>query len=523
MACLLNVQNLSVCVKEDGKNFKILDNISFKIDEGEILGLAGESGGGKSTTALSIPNLLQHSIKITEGDITYNNTSLASLDEKEIRTIRGSEIACLFQDARAALNPLIKVGRQITETLELGRKQVSANREHWTDKKKLREKDKELALNMLSSLGFTDPARIFDAYPHQLSGGMCQRLMTAIAVIRQPKLLLADEPSSSLDEESEQKCLSLLLEMNQKRKMSLLIISHDLSIIQKLTSRYLIMRGGKILEEGASASLFSSSHPYTNALVNAIPNKEKRDKNLENFHGNVPAIEDRKQTEHLLTIKDVSNIYSDRRLDFFGRKEKKQVLNGINLEMHRGEIFGLTGKSGCGKTTLARCILGLIDYEGEINVNGQKHGETKSTVQIVFQDPGASLNPVKKIGWLVEEPLVIHRIGTPEERIKKVDKMLLRVGLDSSYKTRRVHELSGGQKQRVCIARALILEPRLLIADEAISSLDVSSGVKILNLFRKLNKSTGLGILFISHNKDAVEYLCGRIAVMEKGKIKEIV
>jgi len=221
----------------------------------------------------------------------------------------------------------------------------------------------------------------------------------------------------------------------------------------------------------------------------------------------------------LLSIRNVSNTYSDRHLNFFGRKEKKQVLKNVNLEIQHGEIFGLTGKSGCGKTTLARCILGLIDYEGEIALHSTE--EIKHQVQMVFQDPGASLNPTKKIGWLIEEPLVIHKIGTSEERGKKVDKMLLRVGLDSSYKTRRVHELSGGQKQRVCIARALILEPRLLIADEAISSLDVSAGVKILNLFKKLNKNSSLSILFISHNKDAVEYICDRVAVMEKGKIKE--
>jgi len=227
--------------------------------------------------------------------------------------------------------------------------------------------------------------------------------------------------------------------------------------------------------------------------------------------------EPNKQTEYLLTIKNVSNVYSDRRYGFFEKKEKKHVLDNINLEIKPGEIFGLTGKSGCGKTTLARCILGLIDYKGEITLHGAE--EKKRQVQMVFQDPGASLNPVKKIGWLIEEPLVIHRIGTQEERKKKVDKMLLRVGLDPSYKTRRVHELSGGQKQRVCIARALMLEPRLLIADEAISSLDVSAGSRILNLFKKLNKNAGVSILFISHNKDAVEYLCDRVAVMDKGMI----
>jgi len=293
MACLLNVQNLTTCVKKDGKNLKILDNISFTIDEGEILGLAGESGCGKSMTALSIPNLLPYSVNITEGKIDYKGMSLSSLSEKEMRKIRGSEIACLFQDARAALNPLTKVGKQITETLELERNHVSGAKEQRKDQKKLREKDKETALNMLSSLGFNEPARIFDAYPHQLSGGMCQRIMTAIAVIRQPKLLLADEPSSSLDEESEQKCLSVLLEMNQSRKMSLLIISHDLSIIQKFTKRFIIMYAGKIVEEGPSSSLFSPLHPYTKALINAIPSKEKRGKNLENIHGKVPTIEDR--------------------------------------------------------------------------------------------------------------------------------------------------------------------------------------------------------------------------------------
>jgi ABC-type dipeptide/oligopeptide/nickel transport system ATPase subunit len=221
----------------------------------------------------------------------------------------------------------------------------------------------------------------------------------------------------------------------------------------------------------------------------------------------------------LLSIRDVSNVYTDRKYGFFGRTEKKHVLNNINMEIHSGEIFGLTGKSGCGKTTLVRCILKLIDYEGEILIDGQKYENTSRKVQLIFQEPGASLSPTKKIGWLIEEPLVIHKIGTKEEREKKIDKILLRVGLDPSYKMRKVHELSGGQKQRVCIARALIIEPRLLIADEAISSLDISAGVKILNLFKKLNKQTGLGILFISHNKDAAEYLCDRIALMEKGRI----
>jgi ABC-type dipeptide/oligopeptide/nickel transport system ATPase subunit len=221
--------------------------------------------------------------------------------------------------------------------------------------------------------------------------------------------------------------------------------------------------------------------------------------------------------ESLLSVKDVSNVYASRRLGLFGKKEVKPVLRQVNLEMRTGEILGLTGKSGCGKTTLARCILGLINYEGEILIGGKN--KKPDQIQMVFQDPGDSLNPAKRIGWLMEEPMVIRRIGTREERRTKADEMLLKVGLDSSYRTRRVHELSGGQKQRVCIGRALILEPKLLIADEAVSSLDVSTGAQILNLFRELHGSLGLGILFISHNTGAAEYLCDRITVMRDGKV----
>jgi ABC-type dipeptide/oligopeptide/nickel transport system ATPase subunit len=220
----------------------------------------------------------------------------------------------------------------------------------------------------------------------------------------------------------------------------------------------------------------------------------------------------------LLSVRDVSSAYVSRNFALFGKKQIKPVLDHINLKLRTGEILGLTGKSGCGKTTLAKCILGIIDYEGKILIEGKELKNKSMQVQMVFQEPGASLNPVKKIGWLMEEPLVIHKIGTPDERRQKIDEMLERVGLDPSYKTRRVHELSGGQKQRVCIARALILSPRLLIADEAISSLDVSTGAQILNLFRELHKNLGLSVLFISHNKDAVEYLCDRIAVMENGR-----
>jgi ABC-type glutathione transport system ATPase component len=227
----------------------------------------------------------------------------------------------------------------------------------------------------------------------------------------------------------------------------------------------------------------------------------------------------------LLSVRDLSNAYLSRNYGLFGKREIKPVLDRVSLDIGQGEIFGLVGESGCGKTTLARCILGLIDYRGEIVIGGRKRGgelprlERARQVQMVFQDPGASLNPAKRAGWLMEEPLIIHRLGTAEERARRVDEMLIRVGLDPSYRDRRVNELSGGQKQRVCIGRALILQPELLIADEATSSLDVSVGAQILNLFRELNRRQGQAVLFISHNINAVEYLCRRIAVMEGGRI----
>jgi len=239
MACLLNIRDLTVCVKNNKETTKILDNINLTINEGEILGLTGKSGCGKSITALSIPGLLPQGIEKTDGDIFYKDRSLKNLTEQEMRSIRGCEISMIFQDVRQALNPLMKAGRQITETLELGGS-------------KDKETNKNTALEMLSKIGFSEPERIFNAYPHQLSGGMCQRVMTAIAVIRRPKLLIADEPSSSLDEESQHQCLSLLKEMNQNHKMSLLVISHDLSIIKDFCSRYIVMSGGKITEDSSN-------------------------------------------------------------------------------------------------------------------------------------------------------------------------------------------------------------------------------------------------------------------------------
>jgi len=288
---LLEVRGLTAAVNRNGKFLKVLDDINFSVYEGEIMALLGESGCGKSLTALSIAGLLPTAVKILSGEIIYSNQNLVTLNEKRLNRIRGSEITMIFQETRQSLNPLLKAGRQITESLELS----VINKEQIKNRKEQKTRNKELALEMLETLGFEQAQKIFDSYPHQLSGGMCQRVMTAIAAITKPRLLLADEPSSSADDESREKILSLLLDMNRKFKTSVLVISHDLSVIGRYCSRFIIMYAGKIVEEGPleMQELRSPLHPYTKALINAIPGKDKRGKPLENISGKIPSIEDR--------------------------------------------------------------------------------------------------------------------------------------------------------------------------------------------------------------------------------------
>ena len=288
VSAMLEVRNLTVCVKRHGNAHKVLDGVNFSINEGEIIALAGESGCGKSMTALSILKLLPETVEVQSGEIIFNGQNLINLNKKDLNQIRGSGISMIFQEARQSLNPLMRIGSQIMESLELSAK----NKKEIKNKKKQYKKNKERVLGMLEALSFDEVVKIFDAYPHQLSGGMCQRVMTAIAAINRPRLLLADEPSSSLDNESQERILSLITEMNSKYNTSVLIISHDLSIIQKFCRRFFVMYAGRIVEEGPAEALFSPLHPYTKALVGAIPGKNKRGIPLENINGKVPSIED---------------------------------------------------------------------------------------------------------------------------------------------------------------------------------------------------------------------------------------
>jgi len=525
---LLEARNISVAIRRGHKRVPILDDCSFTVNSGETVALVGESGCGKTFTALSVLRLPPPPAEITHGEILFHGgadgvpLNLRSIAEKDLCRIRGKEIAMVFQEPRQSLNPLMRIGTQIAETPEL---HVDKSGE-----KRSKEKAAAEVLELLQKLKFPDPERILGAYPHQLSGGMCQRVMIAIATICRPKLLIADEPTSSLDTENQDNIIALLEQINREFGTAILFISHDLSLARRFCSRTLVMRRGKIVEEGTSENVFSvPAHPYTTELVAAIPRGENRPPHSPG----ITSVNSTGKATPFLATRGLSNSYVSRNFGLFGKREIKPVLKNVNLEIAPGEIFGLSGESGGGKSTLARCILGLIPYDGDILIDGQPRQTARrgtsgrnrlggGLVQMIFQEPGASLNPAKKIGWLLEEPLAIHRIGTPPERARMVDEMLALVGLEPFHRARRVHELSGGQKQRACIARALMLKPRMLIADEAISSLDVVSGTQILHLFRDLRKNLGLTILFISHNRTATEYICDKVAIMRDGGLTNL-
>jgi len=618
METLLEVRRLSVEIT--GKpGLPVIRDCSFSVKAGEPVALVGESGCGKTLTSLAVTGLLPEAAKISGGEILFRTESespgggpsppslhpryrgysatpraglrpatppirsaegrsdseicpanlrvrhplddgppvtdspgsetgtegrlidLRRLSEPELCRIRGLRIAMIFQEPRRSLNPLMPVGKQIAEALTLHRLPAPP----------------EKIADILRRLNFPDPERIAASFPHQLSGGMCQRVMIAMATACRPRLLIADEPTSSLDSENGENIVRLLRQVNREFGTAVLFISHDLALAGRLCSRTLVMREGRIVDEGPSRTLFEApGHSYTASLAVAVGRRKNppargpeepvlaggrdalpvdagalRGQGPRSGGSGIPAVvgmerrgacppQSPSASDTLLRIRDLSCGYPAPGIGAFRKRSEKTVLKGVNLEIAPGEIFGLEGPSGSGKSTLARCVLGLIPYRGEIVFRRRGEGPERGAAQPVFQEPGASLNPALRIGRLLREPLDLGRRGTPAERELRVDRMLALVGLDRSFLNRRAAELSGGQKQRVCIARALMPEPELLVADEAVSSLDVVSGGRILDLLAELRRSLGLAILFISHDRAATEYLCDRIAVMRDGEVE---
>lgn len=505
---LLKVENLEIYF-EDKKTFKeknkqppVVNQVSFELDAGEILGIVGESGSGKTITSLSIAGLLPNGAKISQGSIVLGEKDLLKMSEKELRKLKGEEIAMIFQEPMTSLNPVLKVGYQVEEMLEL---HTSLPR----DERKIR------TLSMLEQVGLNNVELVYEKYPHQLSGGMRQRVMIAMAMICKPRLLIADEPTTALDATVQAQILALLKKLNSEFGTTIIIISHDLNVIKGISKKILVMKDGKIVEAGTTKQIFE--HPqqeYTKKLVEAIPkiNYRVKDGKVKNPSTTYDfSIEN----EIILEVKDLSVYYNEKKKDLLSTTYKKEEVHGVSMLLRSSQILGIVGESGSGKTTLAKAIVGLIkEVKGQII-------SSEPRPQMVFQDPYGSLNPKKTIGWILEEPLKVQGGYSKQSRKDKVKQMLKEVDLDENYIDRYPSELSGGQRQRVSIACALITNSKLIVLDEPVSALDITVSSQVLDLLLKLRTKYGLSYIFISHDLNVIYQICDYVLVMHQGIIVE--
>ena len=542
------IKDLHVHFKTEDGSFHAIKGINIEIDKGEIVGLVGESGSGKSVTSLAIMRLLENNASIS-GEIFFEETNLLALSEKEMQKYRGNLIAMIFQEPMTSLNPVIPCGKQVTETILIHQD---------IDKKTAKEK----AIQLFEEVKLPDPSYIFDKYPHELSGGQKQRVMIAMALACDPSVLIADEPTTALDVTVQKSILELLLKLKTERNMSLIFISHDLAVIGEIADRILVMYKGEIVEQGTIAQVFlQPQHPYTKGLLACRPSPELQLYKLPTISDfvitengamkssdlSVVSLQEKYKInpediaanrtqlylqEPLLQIKDLNTWFPKKNGWFGAAKEYVKAVDGVTFEVYQGETFGLVGESGCGKTTLSRTILKLIpSTNGAIIFNQENITDYTSAqmrplrkdIQIIFQDPYSSLNPIKTIGETLTEPLKVHGIFTKQQDRKDfmID-LMGKVGLQPDQYHRYPHEFSGGQRQRVVIARALALQPKLIICDEAVSALDVSIQAQVLNLLKDLQAQFKLTYIFISHDMAVVKHMADRMMVMNQGKIEEM-
>lgn len=489
---VFEVQNLSIIFHDGKEPFTAVKNLSFSAEAGEMVGLVGESGSGKTMTALAAAGLIFSKDVEVKGKILIEGIDILSLPEKELAKMRGNKMGMIFQEPMTSLDPVKKVGRQVEEVLKLHTNFSS-------------EKRREKALEAIKSAGLSEFERIYNSYPHQLSGGQRQRVMIAAALIAKPKLLLADEPTTALDVTVQKQILEFLKNQCKSNDITVLFISHDLSLVRSLCDRMIVMQDGKAIEEGASDNIFNAPKAeYTKELIAAVPKFERElcDKKY-------------KDNKTVLDVSNLSAFYPKNSSRIFSKKEKSQVLYDISFNVKKGEIIGLAGESGSGKSTLARCILGLHnDKTGNICHN-TKHP------QMVFQDAGSSLNPSKTVEWILEEPLRNCTKLNAKQRYDCVTEMLYLVKLPENLRERYPVQLSGGQRQRVSIAAALMLSPEFLIADEPVSALDVTVQKQILALMKEIARETGVAILLISHDLRVVYQMCDHVLIMKDGRIVE--
>ncbi|MBE8163310.1 MAG: ABC transporter ATP-binding protein [Bdellovibrionaceae bacterium] len=526
------VKNLEVAFKTSENYIKAVNDVSFSIPEGKTMGMVGESGSGKSISALSIMGLIPSPPgEITNGEIFFKGENLLKKSEKEMRSIRGNKISMIFQEPMTSLNPVFTVGDQISESVIL----------HQGLNKK---EALEYSMDLMDQVGIPNPKQRVGSYPHEMSGGQRQRIMIAMAIASKPELLIADEPTTALDVTIQKQILDLLLNLKEKYNMSMLFITHDLGVIANIADSISVMHRGKIVEQGNTKDIFlNPQQNYTKGLLACRPTLEKTCRRLptvEDFLNNVNSTQKVEEVQKPLqskvfnkTLLEVNNLhkYFPLKKNIFGKPSSwVKAVDDISFKVSKNETLGLVGESGCGKTTLGRTILRLTEpTSGEIlfygknitNLNKKEMRDMRKKIQIIFQDPYASLNPRMTIGSAIMEPMIIHDLGTRNERIKKTESLLERMNLPANVMNRYPHEFSGGQRQRICIARALAVQPEFIVCDESVSALDVSIQAQILNLLLDLQEELKLTYIFISHDLGVIKFISDNIAVMKNGKFVE--
>jgi peptide/nickel transport system ATP-binding protein len=532
---LLHIDHVTISAKKDGQWTPIVKDSSFTLNQNEILGIVGESGSGKSVTSLSIMGLLPKGIlEVTSGKIDFEGKDIAHLSEKEMQALRGNDIAMIFQEPMSSLNPSLKCGHQVAEILK----------QHTT----LSNKDvKATVLSLFEKVKLPNPDKIYNRYPHEISGGQKQRVMIAMAIACKPKILIADEPTTALDVTVQKEIILLLKELQQETGMSILFISHDLSLVSEIANRVLVMFKGEIVEQGEVNNIFNNpQHIYTKALISSRPSLNVRLKRLptiqDYLQGTVNATEvTPKQREQklkalysqapLLEVINVEKEYVSS-AGLLGKDVKFKAVDDVSFKIYEGETLGLVGESGCGKSTLGNAILqldkataGQILYRGKdlVKLSKNEIRELRKEIQIIFQDPYSSLNPRITVGKAIMEPMQVHKLyKNDKERREKTVEILNRVGLGEEHFNRYPHEFSGGQRQRIGIARTIALQPKLIVCDESVSALDISVQAQVLNLLNELKENFGFTYIFISHDLAVVKYMSDQVIVMSHGKIEEM-
>lgn len=500
---VLTVDRVSVATTSASPK-TLVDEISFTIRAGETLCVVGESGSGKSVTSLAIMGLLSHSgLTTTGGEIWLEQDAVLKASQAQLRAMRARRMAMIFQEPMTALNPVETIGTQIEEVLRIHTHDNSAKR-------------RQRVLEMLKSVHMPEPERIINAYPHQISGGQRQRVVICMALILKPKLLIADEPTTALDVTTQKQILTLISELQREHNTAVLFITHDFGVVAEIADNIVVMNQGKMVEIGSREQILSGpTQPYTRMLVSSVPSLVP------------PAARSYADDVPVLDVKGLSKVYREKKL--FGRRRDVHAANNISLSIRSREVLGIVGESGSGKSTVARCISRLLTPDqGQVLIDGVNVADMKGDelrrfrrkLQVVFQDPYRSLNPRMLIRDSIAEGL--SNFGTPkDEGLARACELLDMVGMDVNALDRYPHQFSGGQRQRICIARALALEPRLLIADEAVSALDVSVQAQILELLADIRDRTGVAVLFITHDLRVAAQICDDIIVMQNGNIVE--